>query len=179
MNALYAGSETEENLKAAFSMESEARNRYTYYASVAKKEGFEQIAAVLLHLADNEKEHAKIWFKEFDTIDCTEDNLRRAMLNEKHEWEDVYSHYAEVADREGFPELAKKFRQVGSVELHHEEILKKLFQNVQKSQFFRKSEIKIWECRNCGHVHIGLSAPEICPTCNHPQAYFEVMAENY
>ncbi len=175
----YAGTQTEKNLMAAFSGESEARNKYTYFASKAKKEGYEQIAALFLKTAENEKEHAKLWFKELEGIGDTAQNLESAAQGENYEWTDMYAGFAETAEKEGFPELAQRFRLVAAVEKHHEERYRKLLQNVQTMEVFKKSEVKVWECRNCGHIVVGTEAPEVCPTCNHPQAYFEVNAENY
>ena len=175
----YSGTQTEKNLLAAFAGESQARNKYTYFASKAKKEGFEQIAALFLKTADNEKEHAKIWFKELNGIGDTEENLEDAAAGENYEWTDMYKEFAETADKEGFPELAAKFRMVAEIEKHHEERYRALLKNVQTAQVFEKSEVKVWECRNCGHIVVGTKAPEICPVCAHPKAYFEVNAENY
>ena len=175
----YAGTQTEKNLMAAFSGESEARNKYTYFASKAKKDGYEQIAALFLKTADNEKEHAKLWFKELNGIGTTEENLLSAAEGENYEWTDMYAGFAETAEKEGFPELAAKFRLVAAIEKHHEERYRKLLENVKTLQVFEKSEVKIWECRNCGHLVVGTKAPELCPTCAHPQSYFEVAAENY
>ncbi len=175
----YAGTQTEKNLMAAFSGESEARNKYTYFASKAKKEGFEQIAALFQKTADNEKEHAKLWFKELEGIGSTAENLLAAAQGENYEWTDMYAGFAETADKEGFPELAAKFRLVAAIEKHHEERYRALLQNVETAQVFEKSEVKVWECRNCGHLVIGTKAPQLCPTCAHPQSYFEVNAENY
>ncbi len=175
----YAGTQTEKNLMAAFSGESEARNKYTYFASKAKKEGFEQIAALFLKTADNEKEHAKLWFKELDGIGSTADNLLSAAAGENYEWTDMYEGFAKTADEEGFHELAARFRMVAAIEKHHEERYRALLKNVEMAQVFEKSEVKVWECRNCGHIVVGTKAPEVCPTCNHPQAYFEIHAENY
>ena len=175
----YAGTQTEKNLMAAFSGESEARNKYTYFASKAKKDGFEQISALFLKTAENEKEHAKLWFKELGGIGSTEENLLSAAEGENYEWTDMYDGFAKTAEEEGFPELAAKFRLVAAIEKHHEERYRKLLANVQNLQVFEKSEVKIWECRNCGHIVVGTKAPELCPTCAHPQAYFEVNAENY
>ncbi len=175
----YSGTQTEKNLMAAFSGESEARNKYTYFASKAKKEGFEQIAALFLKTAENEKEHAKLWFKELEGIGSTADNLIAAAAGENYEWTDMYDGFAKTADEEGFPELAEKFRLVAAIERHHEERYRALLQNVQTAQVFAKSEVKVWECRNCGHIVVGTNAPELCPTCAHPQSYFEVHAENY
>lgn len=175
----YAGTQTEKNLEAAFAGESQARNKYTYFASVAKKEGYEQISALFLKTADNEKEHAKMWFKELSGIGSTAENLGAAADGENYEWTDMYKEFAETAEKEGFPELAAKFRLVGEIEKHHEERYRALLKNVETAAVFEKSEVKVWECRNCGHIVVGTKAPEICPTCNHPQSYFEVHAENY
>ena len=176
----YAGTQTEKNLEAAFAGESMARNKYTYFASKAKKEGFEQIAALFLKTADNEKEHAKMWFKELhDGIGSTAETLEDAAAGENYEWTDMYSGFAKVADEEGFHELAEKFRLVAAIEKHHEERYRALLKNVEMAEVFAKSEVKVWECRNCGHIVTGTKAPEVCPTCNHPQSYFEVHAENY
>ena len=175
----YAGTQTEKNLMAAFSGESEARNKYTYFASKAKKDGYEQIAALFLKTADNEKEHAKLWFKELNGIGTTAENLLSAAEGENYEWTDMYAGFAETAEKEGFPELAAKFRLVAAIEKHHEERYRKLLQNVETLQVFERSEVKIWECRNCGHLIVGTKAPELCPTCAHPQSYFEIHAENY
>ena len=175
----YTGTKTEQNLMAAFAGESEARNKYTYFASKAKKEGFEQISALFLKTADNEKEHAKLWFKELEGIGSTAENLLEAATGENYEWTDMYAGFAETAEAEGFPELAAKFRLVAAIEKHHEERYRALLKNVETAQVFEKSEVKIWECRNCGHLVVGTKAPQLCPTCAHPQAYFEVNAENY
>ena len=175
----YAGTKTEKNLMAAFSGESEARNKYTYFASVAKREGYEQMAAIFLKTADNEKEHAKLWFRELNGIGNTTENLAAAADGENYEWTDMYEGFAVTAEEEGFPELAKKFRLVAAIEKHHEERYRALLKNIETAQVFEKSEVKVWECRNCGHIVVGTQAPEICPTCNHPQAYFEVCCENY
>ena len=175
----YAGTETEKNLKTAFSGESEARNKYTFFASVAKKEGYEQISALFQKTADNEKEHAKMWFKELNGIGDTAQNLAAAAEGENYEWTDMYAGFAETAEKEGFPELAAKFRLVAEIEKHHEERFRALLKNVETAKVFEKSEVKVWECRNCGHIVVGAAAPEICPTCAHPQSYFEVRAENY
>ena len=175
----YAGTQTEKNLMAAFSGESEARNKYTYFASKAKKEGFEQIATLFLKTADNEKEHAKLWFKELNGIGDTAENLAAAAAGENYEWTDMYDGFAKTADEEGFHELAEKFRLVAAIERHHEERYRALLKNVETAQVFAKSEVKVWECRNCGHLVVGTNAPDICPTCAHPQSYFEVHAENY
>ena len=176
----YAGTQTEKNLEAAFAGESMARNKYTYYASKAKKEGYEQIAALFLKTADNEKEHAKLWFKELHNgMPSTEVNLLDAAEGENYEWTDMYDGFAKTADEEGFHELAAKFRLVAAVEKHHEERYRALLHNVETKTVFEKSEVKVWECRNCGHIVVGTAAPEICPTCDHPKAYFEVNAKNY
>ncbi len=175
----YSGTQTEKNLMAAFSGESEARNKYTYFASKAKKEGFEQIAALFQKTADNEKEHAKLWFKELNGLGDTAENLLSAAEGENYEWTDMYAGFAETAEKEGFTELAAKFRLVAEIEKHHEERYRALLQNVETAQVFEKSEVKVWECRNCGHIVVGTKAPEICPTCAHPKAYFEINAKNY
>ena len=175
----YAGTQTEKNLMAAFSGESEARNKYTYFASKAKKEGFEQIAALFLKTADNEKEHVKLWFKELNGIGDTAQNLAAAAAGENYEWTDMYDGFAKTADEEGFHELAEKFRLVAAIERHHEERYRALLKNVETAQVFAKSEVKVWECRNCGHIVVGTEAPDLCPTCAHPQSYFEIHAENY
>ncbi|MBQ2717049.1 MAG: rubrerythrin family protein [Clostridia bacterium] len=175
----YAGTQTEKNLHEAFSGESQARNKYTYFASVAKKEGYEQISALFLKTADNEKEHAKMWFKELQGIGNTEENLLHAAEGENYEWTDMYAGFAKTADEEGFPELAKKFRLVAAIEKEHEERYRALLKNVQTKQVFAKSEVKVWECRNCGHIVVGTNAPDVCPTCVHPQSYFEISAKNY
>lgn len=175
----YSGTKTEKNLEAAFAGESQARNKYTFFASVAKKQGFEQIAALFLKTADNEKEHAKMWFKELSAIGDTAENLLSAAEGENYEWTDMYEGFAKTAEEEGFPELAAKFRLVGEIEKHHEERYRALLHNVEMKEVFAKSEVKVWECRNCGHIVVGTSAPEVCPTCNHPQSYFEIHAENY
>jgi len=175
----YAGTQTEKNPWEAFAGESQARNKYTYFASKAKKDGFEQIAALFLKTADNEKEHAKLWFKELEGIGSTAENLLEGAQGENYEWTDMYAGFAETAEKEGFPELAAKFRLVAAIEKHHEERYRALLKNVETKQVFEKSEVKIWECRNCGHLVVGTKAPELCPTCAHPQSYFEVNAENY
>ena len=175
----YAGTQTEKNLEAAFAGESQARNKYTYFASVAKKEGYEQIAALFQKTADNEKEHAKMWFKEMNGIGNTAENLLHAAEGENYEWTDMYDGFAKTAEAEGFPELAAKFRLVAAIEKHHEERYRALLRNVEMAEVFAKSEVKVWECRNCGHIVVGTSAPEVCPTCNHPQSYFELNCENY
>ena len=178
-NNPYAGTKTEQNLQAAFAGESQARNKYTYFASKAKKEGFEQIAAIFLQTADNEKEHAKMWFKELQGIGTTAENLAAAAAGENFEWTDMYEGFAKTADEEGFPELAKKFRGVAAIEKRHEERYRALLKNVEMQEVFKKSEVKVWECRNCGHIVVGTEAPEKCPVCDHPQSYFEVHAENF
>ena len=175
----YAGTQSEKNLMTAFAGESEARNKYTFFASVAKKQGFGQIAALFLKTADNEKEHAKLWFKELNGIGDTADNLKAAAAGENYEWTDMYDSFAKTAEEEGFPELAARFRLVGAIEKHHEERYRALLHNIETAEVFAKSEVKVWECRNCGHIVVGTQAPEVCPTCNHPQSYFEVHAENY
>ncbi len=175
----YAGTKTEQNLRAAFSGESEARNKYTYFASKAKKEGYEQIAALFLKTAENEKEHAKLWFKELEGIGTTPENLQAAADGENYEWTDMYEGFAKTADEEGFHELAEKFRGVAAIEKQHEERYRALLGNIEAQQVFQKSEVKVWECRNCGHIVVGTSAPEVCPVCAHPQAYFELREENY
>ena len=218
----YAGTQTEKNLMTAFAGESEARNKYTYFASKAKKEGYEQIAALFLKTADNEKEHAKLWFKELNGIGDTAENLLAAAEGENYEWTDMYDGFAKTADEEGFHELAQRFRLVAAIEKHHEERYRTLLHNVEMAevfaktadeegfhelaqrfrlvaaiekhheeryrallhnvemaQVFAKSEVKVWECRNCGHIVVGEKAPEVCPACNHPQSYFEIHAENY
>ena len=175
----YAGTQTEKNLLAAFAGESEARNKYTFFASKARKEGYEQIAALFLKTAENEKEHAKLWFKELEGIGDTAENLQSAAEGENYEWTDMYEDFAKTAEAEGFTELAHRFRLVAAIEKHHEERYRALLHNVEMAEVFAKSEVKVWECRNCGHIIIGTSAPEVCPTCNHPRSYFEVREENY
>ena len=175
----YAGTQTEKNLEAAFAGESLARNKYTYFASKAKKEGYEQIAALFLKTADNEKEHAKMWFKELDGIGDTAQNLAAAAAGENFEWTDMYDGFAKTAEKEGFSELAEKFRLVAAIEKEHEERYRALLKNVETAQVFEKSEIKVWECRNCGHIAVGPKAPLVCPTCAHPQSYFELREKNY
>ena len=175
----YAGTQTEKNLMAAFAGESEARNKYTYFASVAKKEGFEQISGLFLKTADNEKEHAKMWFKELEGIGDTAHNLVAAAEGENYEWTDMYAGFAQTAEEEGFPELAAKFRLVAEVEKHHEERYRALLHNVETQEVFKKSSVKVWECRNCGHIVVGTEAPLLCPVCAHPQSFFEIHAENY
>lgn len=175
----YSGTQTEKNLEAAFAGESQARNKYTYFASVAKKQGFEQIANLFLKTADNEKEHAKMWFKELNGIGDTAENLLAAAEGENYEWTDMYEDFAKTVEEEGFTELAHKFRLVAAIEKHHEERYRALLRNVETAEVFKRSEIKVWECRNCGHIVVGKEAPEVCPVCNHPQSYFEIHAENY
>ena len=175
----YAGTQSEKNLMTAFAGESEARNKYTFFASVAKKQGFEQIAALFLKTADNEKEHAKLWFKELNGIGDTADNLKAAAAGENYEWTDMYDSFAKTAEEEGFPELAARFRLVGAIEKHHEERYRALLHNIETAEVFAKSEVKVWECRNCGHIVVGTQAPEVCPPGNHPPRDFEVHAENY
>ena len=175
----YAGTQTEKNLHTAFAGESQARNKYTYFASVAKKEGYEQIASIFEQTANNEKEHAKMWFKELNGIGNTAENLKSAGDGENYEWTDMYAGFAKTADEEGFHELAEKFRAVADIEKHHDERYRTLLHNVETKTVFEKSEVKIWECRNCGHIVVGTKAPEVCPVCNHPQSYFEINAKNY
>jgi rubrerythrin len=175
----YDGTKTQKNLEAAFAGESEARNKYTYFASVAKKEGYEQIAALFLKTAENEKEHAKLWFKELEGIGNTAQNLTSAANGENYEWTDMYAGFAKTAEEEGFPELAAKFRLVAAIEKTHEERYRALLHNVETAAVFQRSQVKVWECRNCGHIMIGTAAPQICPTCAHPQSYFEIHAQNY
>ena len=173
------GTKTEQNLKTAFSGESEARNKYTYFASVAKKAGYEQIAALFLKTADNEKEHAKLWFKALGGLGDTAQNLVSAAEGENYEWTDMYARFAKEADEEGFKELAEQFRQVAEIEKSHEERYRKLLHNVEANEVFEKAGIVMWECRNCGHLVMGTKAPQICPVCKHPQSFFEVREENY
>ena len=173
------GSKTEKNLMTAFAGESQARNKYTYFASVAKKEGYEQIAAIFLKTADNEKEHAKMWFKALGELGNTAQNLAAAAAGENYEWTDMYATFAREAEEEGFTELAAKFRGVAAIEKTHEERYRKLLHNVQAKEVFEKSGVTLWECRNCGHLVLGTKAPEVCPVCKHPQAFFEVRAQNY
>lgn len=173
------GTKTEQNLRTAFSGESEARNKYTYFASVAKKEGYEQIAALFLKTAENEKEHAKLWFKALSGIGDTKANLVSAAEGENYEWTEMYAQFAKDAEEEGFTELAAQFKLVAAVEKAHEERYRALLNNVEMQKVFEKADAVIWECRNCGHLVIGKKAPEICPTCKHPKSYFEVHAENY
>ena len=175
----YEGTQTAKNLEIAFAGESEARNKYTYFASKAKKEGFEQIAAIFLKTADNEKEHAKMWFKELEGIGTTAENLKAAADGENYEWTDMYEDFAKTAEEEGFKGLAAKFRMVAAIEKRHEERYRALLNNVEMQQVFEKSEVKVWECRNCGHIIVGTKAPEMCPVCAHPKSYFEISEENY
>ncbi len=179
MSTKYSGTQTEKNLEAAFAGESQARNKYTYFASKAKKEGFEQIAALFLETADNEKEHAKLWFKELNGIGDTAENLAAAAAGENYEWTDMYEGFARTADEEGFTELAAKFRAVAAIEKRHEERYRALLHNVETAEVFKRSEVKVWECRNCGHIVVGTEAPKVCPVCAHPQSYFEIHKENY
>src|SRR5574344_2425764 len=179
MESKYKGTQTEKNLQSAFAGESQARNKYTYFASVARKEGYEQIAALLEATAGNEKEHAKLWFKELNELGDTAQNLLAAAEGENYEWTDMYEGFAKTAEEEGFKDLARKFRMVAAIEKHHEERYRALLKNVETAAVFEKSEVKVWECRNCGHIVVGTKAPQICPVCNHPQSYFEVNAENY
>ena len=175
----YTGTKTEANLQAAFAVESQARNKYTYFASVARKEGFEQIAAIFQATADNEKEHAKLWFKELEGIGDTAANLEAAAAGENFEWTDMYEAFAKTAEEEGFTALAKRFRMVAAIEKRHEERYRALLHNIETAAVFEKSEVKVWECRNCGHIVVGTKAPEVCPVCAHPQSYFEISADNY
>ena len=173
------GSKTEKNLMEAFAGESQARNKYTYFASVAKKEGYQQISAIFEETANNEKEHAKMWFKALGELGNTAKNLAAAAEGENYEWTDMYDKFAKEAEEEGFFDLAEKFRKVGAIEKSHEERYRALLKNIEMQQVFEKAEETMWECRNCGHLHIGTSAPKVCPVCVHPQAYFEVRKENY
>ena len=175
----YTGTKTEANLQAAFAGESQARNKYTYFASVARKEGFEQIAAIFQATADNEKEHAKLWFKELEGIGDTAANLEAAAAGENFEWTDMYEAFAKTAEEEGFTALAKRFRMVAAIEKRHEERYRALLHNIETAAVFEKSEVKVWECHNCGHIVVGTKAPEVCPVCAHPQSYFEISADNY
>ena len=175
----YSGTKTEETLRTAFSGELQARIKYTFFVSKAKKDGFEQIADLFLKTAANEKEHAKMWFKELNGIGTTAENLVSAAEGENFEWTDMYADFAKTAEEEGFTELAEKFRMVAAIEKTHEERYRALLHNVETKEVFEKSEVKVWECRNCGHIVVGVKAPQVCPVCNHPQAYFEIHAENY
>ena len=176
---IYAGTNTEKNLWEAFAGESQARNKYTYFASKAKKDGYEQIAALFLATAENEKEHAKLWFKALGELGSTPENLLHAAEGENAEWTDMYDRMAKEAEEEGFYEIAQQFRGVAAIERAHEERYRALLSNVENGKVFQKGDIQIWECRNCGHIVVGLKAPEICPVCSHPQAYFEIKKENY
>ena len=173
------GTKTEQNLMTAFAGESQARNKYTYFASAAKKEGYEQISALFAKTADNEKEHAKMWFKLLGELGNTAQNLAAAAAGENYEWTDMYATFAKEADEEGFADIAEKFRAVAEIERTHEERYRKLLANVEMQKVFEKAEQTMWECRNCGHLVMGKKAPEVCPVCAHPQSYFEVRAENY
>ncbi len=175
------GSKTEQNLMTAFAGESQARNKYTFFASQAKKDGYEQIAAIFQETADNEKEHAKLWFKLLNggAIGSTEENLKAAAAGENYEWTDMYAEFAKTAKEEGFTRIAYLFEEVGKIEKEHEERYLKLLENVKEGKVFEAGEVKIWKCRNCGHIVVGTSAPEVCPVCNHPKAFFEIKAENY
>ena len=175
----YQGTKTEKNLQAAFAGESQARNKYTYFASVAKKEGYEQISELFTKTAENEKEHAKMWFKELGELGNTAQNLLHAAEGENYEWTDMYDTFAKEAEEEGFVELAKKFRGVAAIEKEHEERYRALLKNVETKAVFEKSSVTVWECRNCGHIVVGMKAPEVCPVCAHPQSYFEVRKQNY
>lgn len=175
----YAGTKTEKNLQTAFAGESQARNKYTYFASVAKKEGYEQIAEIFLKTAENEKEHAKLWLKELEGIGTTAENLSAAADGENFEWTDMYDTFAKEAEEEGFTALAYRFRAVAAIEKTHEERYRALLNNVETAKVFEKSEVKVWECRNCGHIVVGTAAPKVCPVCAHPQSFFEVRSENY
>ena len=175
----YAGTKTEKNLEAAFAGESQARNKYTYFASVAKKEGFEQMSEIFLKTAENEKEHAKLWLKELQGIGTTAENLAHAAEGENYEWTDMYEGFAKTAEEEGFTALAKKFRMVAAIEKRHEERYRALLHNIEAQEVFAKSEVKVWECRNCGHIVVGEKAPVACPVCAHPQSYFEVHVDNF
>ena len=173
------GSKTEQNLRDAFAGETQARSKYDYFASVAKKEGYEQIAAIFQATANNEKEHAKLWFKALQGIGTTPENLSSAAAGENFEWTDMYDRFAKEAEEEGFHQLAEQFRGVAAIEKSHEERYRALLKNVETKAVFEKAEVKVWECRNCGHLVMGKKAPEVCPVCNHPQSYFEVRKENY
>ena len=175
----YSGTQTEKNLAAAFAGESQARNKYTYFASVAKKEGYEQMAEIFTRTADNEKEHAKMWFKELGGIGDTSANLQAAAEGENYEWTDMYEGFARTAEEEGFTALAAKFRLVAAIEKRHEERYRALLHNIEAQEVFAKSEVKVWECRNCGHIVVGEKAPAACPVCAHPQSYFEVHMDNF
>ena len=178
-NNPYKDTKTEKNLWEAFAGESQARNKYTYFASVAKKAGYEQIAELFLKTADNEKEHAKLWFKELGELGTVEENLAAAANGENYEWTDMYDRMAREAEEEGFHDLARKFRGVAAIEKTHEERYRKLLHNVETKEVFERAGVQVWECRNCGHIVVGTKAPEVCPVCAHPQSYFEIKAENY
>ncbi|MBD5112909.1 MAG: rubrerythrin family protein [Ruminococcaceae bacterium] len=175
----YAGTQTERNLEAAFAGESQARNKYTYFAAKARQDGFEQIAQIFETTADNEKEHAEIWFRELGGIGATSQNLKSAAEGENFEWTNMYENFAKTADEEGFAELAAKFRLVAEIEKHHEERYRALLNNVEMQEVFKKSSVKVWECRNCGHIVVGTDAPQTCPVCGKPQSYFQICPENY
>lgn len=179
MSTKYSGTQTEKNLLAAFAGESQARNKYTYFASRAKKDGFEQISAIFQQTADNEKEHAKMWFKELNGIGDTSENLAAAADGENYEWTDMYEGFAKTAEKEGFIDLAKKFRMVAAIEKRHEERYRALLKNIEMQEVFSRSEVKVWECRNCGHIVVGEKTPDKCPVCDHPQAYFELHLDNF
>ena len=179
MTNKFAGTQTEKNLWAAFAGESQARNKYDYFAGVARKEGYQQIAELFMETAMNERQHAKIWFKHLEGLGDTAANLKAAAEGENYEWTDMYQDFAKTAEEEGFPELAQRFRLVAEIEKHHEERYRALLHNLETAQVFEKSEVKVWECRNCGHVVVGTKAPEVCPACSHPQSYFELREENY
>jgi rubrerythrin len=179
MATKYSGTQTEKNLEAAFAGESQARNKYSYFASVAKKEGYEQIAELFQKTADNEKEHAKLWFKELNGIGNTAENLEHAAEGENYEWTDMYEGFAKTAEEEGFKALAIKFRMVAAIEKRHEERYRALLHNVETASVFEKSEVKVWECRNCGHIVVGTKAPQVCPVCLHPQSFFELHMDNF
>ncbi len=173
------GTKTERNLREAFAGESQARNKYTYFASVAKKAGYEQIAEIFLKTADNEKEHAKLWFKHLGELGDTAANLKAAAEGENYEWTDMYAKMADEAEEEGFTQIAAQFRAVAKIEKTHEERYQALLKNVLEEKVFEKTDVVVWECRNCGHLHIGVKAPKVCPVCAHPESYFEVRKENY
>ena len=175
----YAGTQTEKNLEAAFAGESQARNKYTYFSSVARNEGYEQIAALFMQTAENEKAHARMWFEELHGVGNTAENLLHAAEGENYEWTDMYDGFAKTAEEEGFPELAAKFRLVAAIEKRHEERYRALLRNVETAQVFEKSEVKVWECRNCGHIVVGTAAPEVCPTCLYAKSFFEIHIDNY
>ena len=179
MKNQYDSTKTGQNLRAAFSVEAEARDRYTFFASRAKKDGFEQIAALFLKTAENEMAHAKLWFRELDGIGGTAENLVSAAEGEHYEWAEMYADFARTAEAEGFAELAARFRLVAAIEKQHEERYRALLHNVEAREVFARSDVRVWECRRCGHLVVGESASEVCPTCNHPQAFFELHAENY